>query len=172
MNEFKLFRPRPDGTGMFADAMSAARGALAHQIRVPHHTAHRVGMIGDIAVTGDSGKAKNIKIIAGECTLANGGVLVLQDLPEFKREVLEAVAVVYHRGSVRFMFCSPDNTFTIEVPARFSIYATAERCPCGLLPEFTTLGKPATERCKCSPEAKKVYSKRLTDFRALLEEKS
>jgi magnesium chelatase family protein len=113
--------------------------------RAPHHTASTAAVVGG----GTTPRP-------GEVTLAHHGVLLLDELPEFPRPVLEALRQPLEDGTVsvarvggRFVF-----------PARFQLAATMNLCPCG------GRGDPASE-CTCSPQRLDRYRERLS--RALLD---
>ncbi len=108
--------------------------------RSPHHT------ISDIALIGGGSYPK-----PGEVSLAHNGVLFLDELPEFKRSVLEVLrqpledkVVSISRASGRF-----------EFPAKFQLIAAANPCPCGYKND------PDRE-CKCSPREIKRYLGKLS----------
>jgi len=108
--------------------------------RAPHHTASDAALVGGGAIPRP-----------GEVSLAHNGVLFLDELPEFRRHVLEAlrepledhgVTVSRVRGSVR-------------LPARFQLVAAMNPCACG------GLGNQASP-CRCTPERIRVYQSRLS----------
>ncbi len=108
--------------------------------RSPHHT------VSDVALIGGGSIPK-----PGEVSIANNGVLFLDELPEFKRTVLEVLRqpledgkVVISRASGRF-----------EFPARFQLIAAANPCPCGYKYD------PYKE-CVCSPNQIKRYLNKLS----------
>ncbi len=87
----------------------------------------------------------------GEVSLAHGGVLFLDELPEFRRDALEALRQPLEEGEVtvvrtRARFC---------FPARFSLLAAMNPCPCG------HLGDPRHE-CRCSPQLVERYRSRIS----------
>jgi len=97
--------------------------------RSPHHTSTAAGVIGG-----------GQKLTPGELVLANHGVLFLDELPEFSREVLEALRQPLE-----------DRKFTLirargraEYPVRVSVIASMNPCPCGY---FGYKGR----LCSCSP---------------------
>jgi magnesium chelatase family protein len=97
--------------------------------RSPHHT------ISDAALVG-GGTNPN----PGEISLSHNGVLFLDELPEFKKNVLEVLRQPMEDGSVTIARVA--NTFTY--PAKFMLVAAMNPCPCGF---FTD---PKRE-CHCSP---------------------
>jgi len=103
--------------------------------RAPHHT------ISDVALVGGGGIPQ-----PGEISLAHNGVLFLDELPEFKRTVLEVMRqpledrmVVISRAKV-----------SIEFPANFMLIASMNPCPCGFY------NHPEKE-CVCPPGAVQRY---------------
>jgi len=102
----------------------------ARPFRSPHHSATVAGIIGG-----------GQKLLPGELSLANHGVLFLDELPEFSREVREALrqpledrklSLIRLRGRVEF-------------PARVSVIATMNPCPCGF---YGDTARP----CLCTPQ--------------------
>ncbi len=161
IGNFKIFRSRPEGVGQFADAMKAARVSAngVHSVRVPHHSCSVRSMIGALALEYDDEPKPELEVVRvqpGECQLADNGVLILDDLAEWRREVIDAVVEAFGRQAVRLHYIPLPQLDTsakvlIEIPARFSVYATAQRCPCGLLGDL----------CRCPSEAGKRYNDRV-----------
>src|SRR5205823_3078765 len=111
----------------------------------PHHTASTASVVGG----GSSPRP-------GEATLAHHGVLLLDELPEFPRPVLEALRQPLEDGTVAVARVGGRVLF----PARFQLVATMNLCPCG------ARGDPAAE-CSCSPQRIDRYREKLS--RALLD---
>lgn len=108
--------------------------------RQPHHSATSAGILGG---------GRDMK--PGELILANHGVLFLDELPEFSREVLESLrqpledrelTITRQRGSVKY-------------PARLSVVASMNPCPCGWL------GDPK-RACTCTPRQVDNYRGRIS----------
>jgi len=108
--------------------------------RSPHHSASDVAMIG-----GGSQPRP------GEVSRADFGVLFLDELPEFKRQVLEVLRQPLEDGRV----CIARAADTLEFPARFQLLAAMNPCPCGYL------GHP-TRACRCSPSQIRRYRQRIS----------
>lgn len=119
-----------------------AGGALlgTRPFRAPHHTISDAGLIGGGSVPRP-----------GEVSLAHGGVLFLDELPEFHRHVLEVLRQPMEDGQVTLSRASARLTF----PARFTLVAAMNPCPCG------HHGSP-TRPCGCGPAAIERYRSRIS----------
>ena len=84
--------------------------------RAPHHTTSHVALVGGGAVPRP-----------GEVSLAHNGILFLDELPEFPRQVLEALRQPLEDRTVHIARARAACTF----PARFTLVAAANPCPCG-----------------------------------------
>jgi magnesium chelatase family protein len=98
--------------------------------RAPHHTISDAGMIG-----GGSGVPR-----PGEVSLAHHGVLFLDELPEFPRNVLELLRQPLEDGNVMLA----RSTMTLSFPASFMLVAAMNPCPCGFYGD-------TTRECRCTP---------------------
>jgi len=112
----------------------------APPFRSPHHSASDVAMIGG----GSSPRP-------GEVSRADFGILFLDELPEFKRQVLEVLRQPLEDGKV----CIARAADTLEFPARFQLLAAMNPCPCGYL------GHP-TRACTCSTSQINRYRQRIS----------
>ncbi|MBR1765577.1 MAG: YifB family Mg chelatase-like AAA ATPase [Bacteroidales bacterium] len=103
--------------------------------RSPHHT------VSDVALVGGGANPK-----PGEISLAHNGVLFLDELPEFKRTVLEVLRQPMEERRVTISRAK----MTIEYPASFMLIAAMNPCPCGYY------NHPTVE-CTCPAGAVKRY---------------
>ena len=108
--------------------------------RAPHHSASPAAVIG-----GGS------QALPGEISLASGGVLFLDELPEFDRRVLESLREPLETGEVHIARANKRATY----PAAFQLIAAMNPCPCGYQ------GHP-TRACRCTPEQIQRYRNRLS----------
>lgn len=108
--------------------------------RAPHHTASGVALVGGGPVPRP-----------GEITLAHHGVLFLDELPEFSRQVLEVLREPLESGRITISRAARQADF----PARFQLVAAMNPCPCGYLGE-------ASGRCNCSAEKVARYRGRIS----------
>ncbi len=108
--------------------------------RSPHHTASAVSLVGG----GSHARP-------GEISLAHHGVLFLDELPEFDRQVLEALREPLEAGVVRVARAAAH----ADYPAEFQLIAAMNPCPCG------HLGDPAGN-CRCTPAQTQRYRGRIS----------
>lgn len=108
--------------------------------RAPHHTASAVGLVGG----GDPPRP-------GEIALAHHGVLFLDELPEFPRESLEGLREPLEEGAVTIVRARTRARY----PARFTLIAAMNPCPCGYH------GDPS-DRCACPEERVRRYRARVS----------
>jgi len=113
---------------------------LERPFRSPHHTAS------DISLVGGGQKPK-----PGEITLAHQGVLFLDELPEFSRNVLEAL-----RQPLEDHVITISRAYgTLQLPAHFVLVAAMNPCPCGYLND-------PIKQCHCSPSQILRYQKKIS----------
>jgi magnesium chelatase family protein len=103
--------------------------------RAPHHTISDAGLCGGGANPSP-----------GEISLAHNGVLFLDELPEFKRQVLEVMRQPLEEGRITIARARS----TVDYPARFMLVASMNPCPCGYLND------PQRE-CVCAPPVVQRY---------------
>ena len=108
--------------------------------RSPHHT------ISDVALVGGGTFPQ-----PGEISLAHNGVLFLDELPEFKRTVLEVMRQPLEDRKI----CISRAKFSIEYPASFMLVASMNPCPCGYY------NHPERE-CVCGPGVVQKYLSRIS----------
>ncbi len=109
-------------------------------VRMPHHTTSYAGMVGG-----------GPRMSPGEVTLADQGVLVCDELPEFGRDVLEALRQPLEDGSVSVVRVGRAATF----PARLTFVAAMNPCPCGQ-------HGSADRTCTCPPGVPERYLRRVS----------
>lgn len=108
--------------------------------RAPHHTISDAGLIGGGQVPRP-----------GEISLAHHGVLFLDELPEFKKNVLEALRQPLENGQVTITRSS----ITATYPARFMMVAAMNPCPCG---HYGSSGRS----CQCTAKQIRQYQARIS----------
>ena len=128
-------------------AINSVRGRIPNfnhwrqpPFRAPHHTASPVALVGG----GNPPKP-------GEISLAHHGILFLDELPEFHRNVLETLREPLESGTI----CISRAAIQTEFPARFQLLAAMNPCPCG------QWGNPKAQ-CLCSPDRINRYIGKLS----------
>lgn len=108
--------------------------------RSPHHT------ISDVALVGGGAFPQ-----PGEISLAHNGVLFLDELPEFKRTVLEVMRQPLEDRKITISRAK----FSTQYPASFMLVAAMNPCPCGYY-------NHPTRECMCAPGAVQKYLSRIS----------
>jgi len=108
--------------------------------RAPHHGASAAALVGGGALPRP-----------GEISLAHHGVLFLDELPEFDRDVLEALREPLESGRISISRAARQSQF----PARFQLVAAMNPCPCGHCGD-------RSGRCRCTPERIARYRGRIS----------
>jgi len=108
--------------------------------RAPHHTASAVALVG-----GGSNPRP------GEISMAMHGVLFLDELPEFGRQVLEVLREPLESGRISVARAARQADF----PAQFQLVAAMNPCPCGYLGHYS--GK-----CRCTPDQVARYRSKIS----------
>ena len=122
--------PRTTKIHSVAGVLEAGAGLMGiRPYRAPHHTISDAGLIGGGVIPRP-----------GEVSLAHNGVLFLDELPEFQRNVLEVLRQPLEDGMVTIARAA----MTLTFPARFMLAAAMNPCPCGFFND------PSRE-CTCTP---------------------
>src|SRR6185437_14820417 len=108
--------------------------------RAPHHTASDIALVGGGPVA-----------MPGEISLAHHGVLFLDELPEFKREVLEVLRQPLEDGKLTISRAAASLTYR----ARCTLVAAMNPCPCGY-------NGDTTHPCTCQPFQVQRYLQRIS----------
>lgn len=124
-----------------AGEMPAGAGLMTSRpFRAPHHSATRASLIG-------GGRYP----VPGEISLAHNGVLFLDEMPEFRRDVLEALRQPLETRHVQISRSACKTVF----PSSFMLVATMNPCPCGYSGD-------GTGRCMCPASAVSRYFSRIS----------
>ena len=119
-----------DGTGLVTE----------RPFRAPHHTASDISLVGGGPVA-----------LPGEISLAHNGVLFMDELPEFKRKVLEVLRQPLEERQVTISRAS----YVANFPANFILLAAMNPCPCGFH------GHP-NRKCSCTQQAIRLYRSKIS----------
>jgi magnesium chelatase family protein len=112
----------------------------APPFRAPHHSASNIALLGGGVLPGP-----------GEISLAHHGVLFLDELPEFKRPVLEVLRQPLEDGQVTIS----RSAGKVTLPCAFMLVAAMNPCPCGHLGD-------ERHRCRCTPSQIQRYRARVS----------
>ena len=132
--------PERSGIMEHADYPEREGAALQRPFRQPHPSVSLPAMVGGGAFP-----------MPGEVTLAHGGVLFLDELPEFRRDVLEALREPLEQGRVMLN----RHRQSVCYPARFVLIAAMNPCPCGY---YGSTG----DRCRCPESLVMRYQRRIS----------
>ena len=142
-----LLPPLGDREALAATVIASAAGegplrelVRRAPVRAPHHTLSYAAMVGG-----------GPRLSPGEVTRADHGVLFLDELPEFSRDVLEALRQPLEDGHVSIARAGRSTTF----PAEFQLVAAMNPCPCGFA--GTDDGG-----CRCTPGIPERYAGRVS----------
>src|SRR6202142_2181441 len=120
-------------------------GSYGYQVLILKHTA-LVHSVNDVALVGGGSFPQ-----PGEISLAHNGVLFLDELPEFKRTVLEVMRQPLEDRVVTISRAK----FSVEYPASFMLVAAMNPCPCGFY------NHPEKE-CVCPPGTVQKYLNKIS----------
>ena len=107
--------------------------------RAPHHSATRAGLLGG-----------GTPVMPGEVSLAHNGVLFLDEMPEFGVQTLQLLRQPLESGEV--VLARAEGSF--HFPARFSLVAAANPCPCGFFGD-------RERNCRCTQAQVSTYQSRI-----------
>ncbi|MBT6162836.1 MAG: ATP-binding protein [Crocinitomicaceae bacterium] len=110
--------------------------------RAPHSQTSAAGLLGTWSKQG---------FVAGECSLANGGVLALDEFPEFNRSCIESLRTPMERQLIQIGRMSG----TVDLPFQSLVVATANPCPCGYFQD-------RQRKCACTVGGINRYLRRIT----------
>jgi len=142
-----ILPPLSDGEALEITLVQSVAGTLpegtvraqVRPFRAPHHTVTPAGLIGG-----------GLYPRPGEVSLAHGGILFLDEVPEFRAGVLDLLRQPLEEGSVRLV----RGGRAVRFPCRFSLVAAMNPCPCGFL------GHP-TKACRCTGRQVQSYQGRV-----------
>jgi magnesium chelatase family protein len=124
-----------------AGVLDAGAGLVGiRPFRAPHHTISDAGLIGGGVIPRP-----------GEVSLAHNGVLFLDELPEFPRNVLEVMRQPLEDGTV----CIARAAMSLTFPARFMLVAAMNPCPCGHWND-------RSRECHCTPPMIQRYMSKIS----------
>jgi magnesium chelatase family protein len=144
-----LLPPMTESEALTSAAVASLTGAFdtaqwkQRPFRSPHHSATAAAIVG-----GGSPPRP------GEISLAHGGVLFLDELPEMPRSALEALREPLETGRITISRAARQATY----PARFQLVAAMNPCPCGWL----GAAHVGARACRCTPDQVARYQARLS----------
>jgi len=116
-----------------------ANAIVKRPFRAPHHTISDIGLIGG-----------GVPPRPGEASLAHNGILFLDELPEFRRQVLVCLRDAVQEGSTRVV----RKNETYKFPARFQLVGSTNNCACGY-------DGSTKRKCQCKDGQKERYLARI-----------
>ena len=140
-----LLPPLSDEDALSATIIASVSGEAPRDLvrtppfRAPHHTSSYAAIVGG-----------GPRLLPGEVTRADNGVLFLDELTEFSRDVLEALRQPLEDGRVSIVRASG----AVTLPARFQLVAASNPCPCGHAGE--------EGRCRCAVGVPERYVGRIS----------
>jgi len=123
------------------------RESSSRPFRAPHHTTSYAGLIGGGSVPS-----------AGEVSLAHRGILFLDELPEFKKSVLETLRQPLEKKEILISRANRQLAF----PSDFTLIAAMNPCPCGYFGSRENKDSARVCRCECSRAEIKRYTNRIS----------
>ena len=141
-----LLPPMGDEESLETAALHSLKGIRLQEnwrrrpFRSPHHTCSGTALVGGGSRPGP-----------GEISLAHNGVLFLDELPQFRRDVLEALREPLEARNI----VVSRTQSTVTYPARFQLLAAMNPCPCGFAGD-------SQRECRCTPEAVRRYQGRIS----------
>ena len=111
--------------------------------RSPHHSASAAALIGSVHSRGS--------VTPGEITLSHRGILFLDELPEFARNVLEQLRQPLESGTIHLA----RSEHSVTLPAEFILIAAQNPCWCGYATD-------PTHHCTCTPQQRLLYQKKIS----------
>lgn len=113
-------------------------------VEMPHHSASPAAVLGT---------SQGQHVVPGAVTRAHGGVLILDEVPEFARSTLEGLRQPWESGHITVHRAG----WSGVLPARIQVVMTANPCPCG----WHGVSDGA-RKCSCAPHAVRTYQSRLS----------
>ena len=139
-----ILPPLDESQALEAGAIASLAGGFdvgrwrRRAFRAPHHSATAAALVGG-----------GLPLRPGEASLAHHGVLFLDELPEFRHGVLDALREPLETGRIALARAAR----RLDLPASFQLVAAMNPCPCG------HHGSP---RCRCTPDQVHRYQQRLS----------
>lgn len=129
-----------DVTKMESLVSSTASAATQRPFRAPHHNISLAHLVGN-----------NLSLLPGELSLANHGILFMDEFPEFSRQAIESLRTPLESHQVTLSRLGEK----ISYPANFMLIAAMNPCPCGY---YGT----GIKDCICAPHSIQMYRKKLS----------